>query len=261
MKKHLLALPFLVVLCVCVSAFSSIHGEAGYYLDSLIVSADTIKSISVEEDSAELVSIEPIESWKQWRTVDNFAFGKNRGELPMIADLQSLHPYFRDKIYQLINNCKAKGIELEVVESYRTHAKQREYYRMGRKYTRSTGGKSKHQYGLAVDVVPVKDSIAVWDNVYLWKKIGAEGEKLGLRWGGRWRSPYDPAHFEWTGGLTTYHLATGMLPAIPKLNSDRYPCIADDIEQLKKHWDMWETEQSLLVRTNLKPSMASSQKP
>jgi hypothetical protein len=262
MRKHLLALPFLIVLCICISAHSSIHGEAGYYLDSLLVSTDTIKTLAVEEDSAEtmMMGAVPVETWKEWKTVENFAFGKNRGDLPMIADLNSLHPYFRDKIYKLIDNCRAKGISLVVVESYRTHAKQHEYFQMGRKYTRSTGGKSKHQYGLAVDVVPVKDSVAVWDNVALWKKIGAEGEKLGLRWGGRWRSPYDPAHFEWSGGLTTYHLATGMLPTIPKASASHYPCIEDDLAQLKKHWELWETEQ-LMLRADLKPSMASSEQP
>jgi peptidoglycan L-alanyl-D-glutamate endopeptidase CwlK len=266
MKKHLLAFPFLVILCLCISAHSTIQIESEYYLDSILITSDTTKSVRLATDStAAMTSMDDmtinIEPWKEWRTVDNFAFGKNRGDLPMIADLHSLHPYFRDKVCQLIKNCQAKGIELVVVESFRTHAKQKEYFKMGKKYTRTTGGKSKHQYGLAVDVVPVRDSVAVWDNVALWKKIGVEGEKLGLRWGGRWKAPYDPAHFEWTGGLTTYHLSNGVLPVIPKVHAEQYPCLHDDVDQLKKHWEMWEVEQSLLTRTNLKPSMASSQKP
>lgn len=271
MKKHLLAFPFLVILCVCISAHSTIQKEGGYYLDSILTTNDTIKSTSTADTlavmTADLSNAESAaefmntEVWKEWKTVDNFAFGKNRGDLPMIADLNSLHPYFRDKIYQLIKNCKAKGIELAVVESYRTHAKQQEYYTMGRKYTRTAGGKSKHQYGLAVDVVPVKDSVAIWDNVALWRKIGVEGEKLGLRWGGRWKSPYDPAHFEWSGGLTAYHLSAGVFPTIPPANASGYPCIHDDLSELKKYWEMWETEQRLLSRKNLKPSMAAGPRP
>lgn len=27
--------------------------------------------------------------------------------------------------------------------------------------------------------------------------IGEEGERAGLRWGGRWRVPHDPGHLEW----------------------------------------------------------------
>ena len=30
-----------------------------------------------------------------------------------------------------------------------------------------------------------------------WPVMGEIGERLGLRWGGRWRSPRDLGHFEW----------------------------------------------------------------
>jgi hypothetical protein len=189
---------------------------------------------------------EPEESWKKWTIVENFTFGKDRGNLPMIADLNALHPYFRDKVVALINVCKAKGIELAVVESYRTHAKQNEYKAMGKGYTRSGGGKSKHQYGLAIDVVPVVDSVAQWSNTRLWRKVGVIGEQLGLRWGGRWKSLYDPGHFEWTGGLSSYHLAQGQWPKLPKSND--YPCLEEDLALLTDSWKAWETEQSSIAR-------------
>lgn len=142
-----------------------------------------------------------LDEWREWEMVDNYHFGINRGSLSMIKDLESLHPYFRDKVIEMIRLCRAKGIELVVVETYRTHAKQTEYKRMGRRYTRTKAGQSKHQYGLAVDLVPVIDSIPQWKNYRLWRKIGPIGERLGFRWGGRWRRLYDPCHFEWTGGL------------------------------------------------------------
>lgn len=182
-----------------------------------------------------------------WHTVDNFTFGKDRGNTPMVADLDALHPYFRDKIVELINRCHKKGIELAVVESYRTRAKQAEYYSMGKKYTRSAGGKSKHQYGLAVDLVPIVNGEPQWDNKALWRKIGVVGESLGLRWGGRWRSIYDPAHFEWTGGLSGYHLANGILPSVPAKN---YPCIEEDLEQLKKNWAKLDEKQSTIMQAS-----------
>lgn len=184
--------------------------------------------------------------WLRWKTVSNYTFGKDRGSLPMIADLDALHPFFRDKVRALIQVCKDKGIELAIVESYRTYAKQNEYKSMGKKYTRSGGGHSKHQYGLAVDVVPMKDSVAVWDNLALWRKVGVAGEKLGLRWGGRWRHPFDPGHFEWTGGLTSYQLASGIFPTPPK--PSYYPCLDEEVAQLKKQWAAWETEQAATGR-------------
>lgn len=188
-----------------------------------------------------------LNDWKNWSIVENYAFGKDRGDLPMITDLKSLHPFFRDQILGLIAKCKAKGIELAIVETYRTHAKQHEYKSMGKKYTSSGAGQSKHQYGLAVDVVPVVNSVPVWDNNVLWKRIGIVGEKLGLRWGGRWRNPYDPGHFEWTGGLTSYHLKAGKLPALSNF-TDRYPCLEEDLKLLRMAWKEWETSQSTLAR-------------
>jgi hypothetical protein len=188
-----------------------------------------------------------LNGWRNWSFVENYAFGKNRGDLPMITDLNSLHPFFRDQVLNLIAKCKAKGIDLVIVETYRTHAKQHEYKTMGKKYTSSGAGQSKHQYGLAVDVVPIVDSVAVWNNTMLWRKIGAVGEKLGLRWGGRWRKPYDPGHFEWTGGLTSNHLVKGKFPTLPNC-AERYPCLEEDINILKRYWKEWETSQSALTR-------------
>ena len=184
--------------------------------------------------------------WKTWKLVDNHTFGTNRGSIPMIADLQALHPFFRDKVLLLMNRCRAQGIDMAGVESFRTHAKQAEYFSMGRKYTRFKGGRSRHQYGLAVDVVPIVNGKAEWKNKRLWKKIGITGEKLGLRWGGRWKTPYDPAHFEWTGRVSTRRLAKGILPRIPK-KAD-YPCIEEDLALLRKSWTWWEREQSRRVR-------------
>jgi len=191
------------------------------------------------------VVIDTINGWQQWSFVQNFTYGKDRGAMPMITDLNALHPYFRDRIKQLFADCEAQGIRLAIVESYRTHAKQNEYKVMGRKYTNSGAGRSRHQYGLAIDVVPIIDSAAVWEDKALWKRIGVTGEKLGLRWGGRWKKPYDPGHFEWTGGLTSTNLIQGMLPPVPE---DQYPCLQEDLKLLRKYWREWETAQSAITR-------------
>jgi hypothetical protein len=204
-------------------------------------------SMIMDVEPIPFVEIDTVNAWQEWRIVQNYSFGKDRGSMPMITDLNALHPYFRDKIVELIAKCKSQGIELSIVESYRTHAKQSEYKGMGRKYTSSKAGRSKHQYGLAVDLVPIVDSVAVWDNSALWRKIGITGEKLGLRWGGRWRKPYDPGHFEWTSGLTSSQLTAGYFPPVPK-QKDAYPCLEEDISLLKRYWKEWETAQSALTR-------------
>ncbi|MBX2963176.1 MAG: M15 family metallopeptidase [Cyclobacteriaceae bacterium] len=188
-------------------------------------------------------------AWMHWATASNFTFGKDRGNLPMITELNSLHPFFRDRVVRLIYQCKQKGIELAIVETFRTHAKQDEYKTMGKKYTRSGAGKSKHQYGLAVDLVPIVNGQPEWHNRALWRKIGIIGEQLGLRWGGRWRSLYDPGHFEWTGGLNAFDLANGKLPRIPKQEIN-YPCLENDLALLKFYQEQWESEQASYAHKN-----------
>ena len=202
------------------------------------------------------IADDAIDGWKEWELVDNFSFGINRGSISMIADLESLHPYFRDKVLELIGICKSKGIEIAIVETYRTPAKQSEYRSMGRRYTRTTAGRSKHQYGLAIDIVPVVNSVPQWRNYKLWKKIGPIGERLGLRWGGRWSRLYDPGHFEWSGGMVSNHLAQGNFPAVP--NPKDYPCLEEDLSALQRHWKAWEIEQSAIARTPPKNRVPST---
>ncbi|HLT74260.1 MAG TPA: M15 family metallopeptidase [Ohtaekwangia sp.] len=236
-------------LVVLITAFQSgaLLGQ-GNLLLKFNPSGDFFVELAADDSpwiQAPFTADEMLPEWKSWQVVENFTYGKDRGTLTMIADLNALHPYFRDKVVELIRMCKSKGIELAIVETFRTHAKQNEYKGMGRKYTNSGGGKSKHQYGLAVDVVPIVNGKAVWDNVVLWRKVGVIGERLGLRWGGRWKHPYDPGHFEWTGGLSSVHLATGMLPPVP---ADKYPCLEEDMITLREFWKEWETFQSATSR-------------
>lgn len=232
------------------------NGQDNYLqvLEDRSVRMDTTYWVNVST----LLQFDSLTAWTEWETAENYTFGKDRGNLQMITDLQALHPYFRDKIVKLIANCKKIGIEVSVVESFRTKSKQAEYFGMGKKYTRSAGGKSKHQYGLACDIVPMINGLAQWDDKKLWKRIGMEGEKLGLRWGGRWRSIYDPAHFEWTGGLTSSHLSAGVFP---KPSAQLYPCLDEDLKQLRKFWEAWENEQALIARNLKVKTLAAGQKP
>lgn len=249
---------FVVVIVFASSFISSLAASAQSaspaspdYLNHLLSDAILFDTSSVEKVQKEIVSAtESPEMWKQWHTVNNHHFGKDRGSLPMITDLGALHPFFRDKVMLLIEKCKAAGIELAVVESYRTRSKQAEYYAMGSKYTSKRGGMSRHQYGLAVDVVPMVDSVAVWNNPRLWRKIGGIGERLGLTWGGRWRVLYDPGHFEWSGGVSRHQLAKGLPPRIPASRSDEYVSLETQLEKLHTYWQAWEVEQSMMATTD-----------
>lgn len=93
---------------------------------------------------------------------------------------------------------------LIVTCTHRTPAEQAELYASGRtkpgpKLTMCDGVKtlSKHNYfpARAVDVAILIGGKAVWDEKY-YAEIGAIGTKIGMRWGGNFKSFKDCPHFE-----------------------------------------------------------------
>ncbi len=87
----------------------------------------------------------------------------------------------------------------EVVNSLRGHAGMAplKSWERNRKVTNAAAGQSRHEFGEAFDVVPMR-----WDQRLTpnwaskhWTKLGEIGEALGLEWGGRWRKP-DRPHFQ-----------------------------------------------------------------
>lgn len=113
-----------------------------------------------------------------------------------------------------IENCP---VDFTITEGLRTVQRQQELYRQGRttsgvKVTNCDGitKKSNHQakddgYGYAVDLYPFVDGkVRVQENYVPAKlkeiadHIKAVASMLNIRvtWGGDWKSPYDPPHFE-----------------------------------------------------------------
>jgi hypothetical protein len=98
------------------------------------------------------------------------------------------------------------GVQLRVSHAVQTIAEQDKIWRKGRDslgnkvgatYTNVRGGKSAHNYGLAIDVVLIPNSRTVVS-----PDIGLIGERYGFEWGGRWKGFVDCAHFQmfWING-------------------------------------------------------------
>lgn len=86
---------------------------------------------------------------------------------------------------QLINAARRAGIPLIIISGRRSPQRNRD-----------VGGasRSEHLFGRAFDVQVVgwlRDQLPYW----WWESLGAYAESLGLRWGGRFRSP-DVNHFD-----------------------------------------------------------------
>jgi D-alanyl-D-alanine carboxypeptidase len=114
-----------------------------------------------------------------------------------LGRIQQLQPTLQPLAQALIDRAQAQGINLTVVQGYRSPAQQQALYTSGAGVTNAPALMSYHNYGLAFDVVPQEyASQSDWNpNGPLWPVIGQIGESIGLEWGGRWSKP-DRPHFQ-----------------------------------------------------------------
>ena len=123
----------------------------------------------------------------------------------MSRRLDDLDPRFRPLAIELLARCVEGGLCVMVVDTLRTAEEHRENLRRGVSWTTL----SKHLDGLAIDICPYEtwllngpDKLQWRADHPAWQAIGAIGEGLGLRWGGRW-TQRDMGHFEYAEPSTT----------------------------------------------------------
>lgn len=119
-----------------------------------------------------------------------------------MRQFDELDPRFKMLAIELVARCIEAGIPVMIIDTVRSHEQELQKIAEGTSALRPDQH-SKHELGLAIDICPYEtfalhgpDKLR-WDtNDDVWMKLGLIGEKLGLRWGGRWKRPYDPGHFE-----------------------------------------------------------------
>src|SRR5712692_9008639 len=116
----------------------------------------------------------------------------------MDTSLDHLDPRFRNKAFELLARMAEQRIPVLVVNTLRTAAEQVDAIKRGVSWV----DHSKHEDGLAIDLVPLASFIlhetskVDWNpNDPVWLTMGTIGERLGLVWGGRW-TKRDLGHFE-----------------------------------------------------------------
>jgi hypothetical protein len=113
----------------------------------------------------------------------------------------ALHPPFQALARAFLAECEKAGHKLRVTFGHRTLEEQAKLYAQGRTapgaiVTNAKPGQSAHNYAAAIDVVFLLDGGKIdWNGP--WDKIGKIGEKLGLVWGGSFKTFVDRPHFEW----------------------------------------------------------------
>lgn len=120
------------------------------------------------------------------------------------SKINNLHPKIRPYAQQLINEAYRQGIKLRITSGTRSYAEQAALYAKGRTapgpiVTNAKPGYSFHNFGLALDVVPMVNGKPAW-NYSDWAKIGSIGKSIGFSWGGDWTSFKDKPHFEMSFG-------------------------------------------------------------
>jgi peptidoglycan LD-endopeptidase CwlK len=150
---------------------------------------------------------------------------------------EKMHPYLKVLYSTLVSGCDAKGIHIVGTSGYRTFEEQNELYAQGRTksgniVTNCKAGQGMHEYGLAFDIVVLKNGKADWNDLKAYAMVGKIGKNIGLVigkkynktklasflspvWGGDWKKFVDRPHFEWLGGLTYTQVRNGMRPKNP----------------------------------------------
>jgi len=129
-------------------------------------------------------------------------------------NLDDLAPPAKQRALAFIAAASAKGIDLLVTSTYRDSESQDALYAQGRTtpgniVTRAKAGQSWHNWRCALDVVPLVNGKAIWDDQAIWKQVGEIGKSCGLEWAGDWKTFKEYPHFQYTGGLTLAQLQQG----------------------------------------------------
>lgn len=123
-------------------------------------------------------------------------FADERSERNIATLLPQIQPLAR----ALIESAAAIGIAIKVISGTRSYDEQNALYEQGRSkpgriVTNARGGYSNHNFGIAFDI-GVFESGRYLDESPAYKAVGAIGMKLGLEWGGNWKTIQDEPHFQ-----------------------------------------------------------------
>ena len=119
----------------------------------------------------------------------------------MSRDTKLLHPELQEICDTFVAECRKQGLIVGISQTWRTKAEQDELYAQGRTKPGSivTNCKypySPHNWGVAFDIYRNDGKGAYNDSDGWFARCGAVGKKMGLFWGGDFRSFVDKPHFE-----------------------------------------------------------------
>jgi len=140
-----------------------------------------------------------------------------------------LHPKVVDTLEEVLNEAKARGLNVSLHSGLRTAEEQDKLYALGRTIVNPDGKSadkpmgnivtnaqafsSWHNFGLALDIV-FKDSKGnfTWNkSLEEWAQLGVVGKMFGFQWGGDWTKFPDYPHFQMLGKIESISQAKKIL--------------------------------------------------
>jgi len=115
-------------------------------------------------------------------------------------DWGRLEPRFARTLLDVAAKIERRGYPVVLIEGYRSPERQDVLADGEQRVTQARGFQSRHQYGLAADLAPLRDGQIVLSERDPWawqayQALGEAAEAAGLVWGGRW-SLRDYGHVE-----------------------------------------------------------------
>lgn len=111
--------------------------------------------------------------------------------LLQVNDIMLLEPKFRAKVEGIVKDAKTKGVELLVLETYRSKARQVILWNKGATKLKTVG---VHHFGLACDLGILKSNGSInWQADY--GILGKMAVTWRVIWGGDWGLPKQPHNF------------------------------------------------------------------
>ena len=110
----------------------------------------------------------------------------------MSRKLEDLKPHIEIMAQKWLSLCRLRGLDPLVTSTLRTDAEQAELYAQGRTkpgkiVTNAKPRQSAHNFGLALDFVPMVNGKPEWNAKHPhWLAIGEAAEEVGFEWAGRW---------------------------------------------------------------------------
>lgn len=133
-------------------------------------------------------------------------------EEKMSRDLNDLTPQVKKLAEAWLAECKLQGLDVLVTCTLRTYKEQDDLFAQRPKVTNAKGGQSFHNFGVALDFVPMRNGKPVWGSTTeadkkLWNDIAGIAEAVGFEWSGWWLGRLrEMCHIQYTGGKTLEQL-------------------------------------------------------